>query len=274
MKPWRTIRSGNVELVVEVVGQGAPIIYGHGLTSRRQTTLDQLSCLTKHYQVIAFDQRGHGDSSPITSPALYSADLMVQDFIAIMDSLGIARAIVGGESMGAAVALLFAMQAPERVAALLLTAPAFGGKEPNQGKAQVQEMGRAISNPGMEAYLRYSAENQRTRLGWPLEAVSYVAQMQSAHHPQSLATACQAVMEWRILEDLTPLSALEFPVCIVGWPNDLLHPIKLAQQMKEHFRNADLIEIPPLPELFVRPGLIGQIYGDFLVRMEGAGGRV
>jgi len=71
------------------------------------------------YRVIAYDARGHGHSEIPDSPEAYSQDIMVQDMRGIMDTLGIAQAIVGGHSMGANVALNFALQYPTRCLGLI-----------------------------------------------------------------------------------------------------------------------------------------------------------
>lgn len=269
MSSIHNVLSGEVKLTVEVIGQGAPLVFAHGLTSRRHSILAQFTDLVDRYQIVAFDQRGHGQSDPITVPALFDPSLMAQDIGVVMDSMGIEQAIVGGESMGVATALLFALQNPARIRALLLTAPAIGGNMDGIGREQIREMGRAIESLGLEGYLQHSAEFQRTQLGWPPEATAYLAQMQGGHNSSSLATACLAVAEWRILQDLSPLRSLVCPVCIVAWPGDLLHPIELAREMHLTFPQADLIEIDPLPAVFLQPATIGQAYGVYLSRLEG-----
>ena len=51
------------------------------------------------HRIIAFDQRGHGDSTPIRDLSLYEPAAMAADSAEILDAFGIERAIIGGESM-------------------------------------------------------------------------------------------------------------------------------------------------------------------------------
>ena len=124
-----TVNSNGARIVVEVQGEGPPLIFAHGLTGYRRTTQAQFATLLDRYMVVSFDQRGHGASSPLTEPGAYEVGLMAEDLAQVMNALSIERAIIGGESMGAATALEFALRYPERVSHLLLTAPAFGGEE-------------------------------------------------------------------------------------------------------------------------------------------------
>lgn len=257
------ISSGPVELAVEVLGDGPPLIFAHGLTGYRRSARLQLGPLADRYTIIAFDQRGHGDSTPIVDPMLYDAAAMAADIGVILDKLGVERAIVGGESMGAATALLFALSQPQRVSALLLTAPAFGDQR-NAESEGVHTMGDAIARMGLPHFLAAAALRQRDELGWPPQAIEAVAAMQGGHQTASLATACRTVADWVILPDLSVVAALPMPVCVIAWPDDPLHPIVLAQRLVGFLAHGRLAHFPPLPEIFVHGEAIGQIYSEFL----------
>lgn len=257
------VLSDGLELAVESFGSGPPLIFAHGLTGSRRNTRDQFAPLADRYRIIAYDQRGHGDSTPVTDPALYDASRMASDMAAILDALDIRRAIVGGESMGTATALLFALKWPQRVKALLLTAPAFGDA-PNPEREWIRDAGKLIASQGMKTWLEQSAEMQRNELGWPQAVIDYIAEIRRTHNPASIAVACQTVVDWVILPDLQALAALDFPTCIIAWPNDPLHPIGLARRMADVFPNARLELLPSLVHLFSQPAVFGEIYGRFL----------
>jgi pimeloyl-ACP methyl ester carboxylesterase len=74
------------------------------------------------YRVIAFDNRGHGQSEKLYDLAQYGAPLMAEDARRLLDHLGIARAHVIGYSMGARIAAFLSLAHPERVARIV-----FGG---------------------------------------------------------------------------------------------------------------------------------------------------
>lgn len=73
--------------------------------------------------VVTVDLLGHGRSDRPTDPLLYSMTAFGEQVVALLDHLGAERAVVGGTSLGANVALETVVLAPERVRGLLLEAP-------------------------------------------------------------------------------------------------------------------------------------------------------
>ncbi len=107
-------------------GEGDPVLLLHGFGS--SLTINWVNpgwvkTLTEAgYRVIAFDHRGHGQSSKSYDPQDYHPAAMAGDAAALLDHLGIERAHVMGYSMGARVAAFTALGHPEMPATLV-----FGG---------------------------------------------------------------------------------------------------------------------------------------------------
>jgi len=88
------------------------VVLIHGVGMNRSVWAPQIDALTEHYQVIAYDMLGHGDSAlPTAEPTL---DEYASQLEALLDALRIERAHVIGHSMGALVALEFALAHPLR----------------------------------------------------------------------------------------------------------------------------------------------------------------
>jgi 3-oxoadipate enol-lactonase len=83
--------------------------------------------LSKHYRVVAFDQRWHGRG--IRSPKFRFADC-ADDVVSVLDALGVDQAVIAGYSMGGAVAQLVWLRHRPRVSGLVLCSCArnFRGK--------------------------------------------------------------------------------------------------------------------------------------------------
>ena len=257
-----TARDG-IEIAAEALGVGPPLAFAHGLTSHRRISRLQFEALADRYRVILYDQRGHGESAPVTDPALYGVVRMGDDMRAVLDAFGIERATVGGESMGAATALAFALAHPERVERLLLTAPAFGDAD-NAGRDRLLEMADEIERWGMPEFLELVARRQREQFNWGPDLIAFVASMIGAHQPASIAAALKAVSAWRPFSDLSVLARLRCPVFILAWDHDPLHPLELARRMAAHLPNARLHQMEPPPALFRDPPLVGRLYREFL----------
>jgi len=261
------INSGGIRLAVEMFGDGDPLIFAHGLTGNRQHTQRQLSPLGDSFTIITYDQRGHGASTPVTQAAMYTADAMAEDMARILDHLGIDSAIVGGESMGAATTLTFALKYPHRVQQLLLTGPAFGDR-PNREAQRLQLLGTLIQTQGMDACLAGMPARMKQEQGASDDVISYITDMWHSHDPQSLAVALQAVSTWVILQDLDVLRQLDCPVKIIAWDGDPLHSLQLAEKFHKTFPNSTLETIASLSLLFEQPDIIGKTYQAMLTNMQ------
>jgi pimeloyl-ACP methyl ester carboxylesterase len=103
---------------------GEPILLIHGFASNHRVNwvdprwVETLAGAGR--RVVAFDNRGHGQSEKLYSPADYRADLMTQDAANLLAHLRIGRADVMGYSMGARLASFLALYRPSLVRALIL----------------------------------------------------------------------------------------------------------------------------------------------------------
>ncbi len=140
--------SDGVEIAYLDTGGGdgkLPVLLIHGFASNVATNwvnTGWVSFLTKAgYRVIAFDNRGHGESQKLYDLVDYGAPLMAEDARRLLDHLGIARVNVIGYSMGARIAAFLTLAHPERVARVV-----FGGLGINmvRGMAGTGPIARAL----------------------------------------------------------------------------------------------------------------------------------
>jgi pimeloyl-ACP methyl ester carboxylesterase len=110
---------GEVRLAYSVAGSGPPLVLIHGAYVDRRMWAPQVAFLRDRYRVVTLDLRGHGETGP-TRAERYTIPLLAGDLGALLDHLGIERAVLGGLSMGGMIAQSFAARRPERVRALVL----------------------------------------------------------------------------------------------------------------------------------------------------------
>jgi pimeloyl-ACP methyl ester carboxylesterase len=114
--------SNGVKIHYTVAGKGDPVILIHGLFGSAKTNWELPGVtaeLAKHYQVIALDCRGHGQSDKPEAEGAYGTN-MVEDVVHLMDHLHIARARVVGYSMGGMITMKLAVTHPDRVVSAVL----------------------------------------------------------------------------------------------------------------------------------------------------------
>src|SRR3954453_8102095 len=117
-----------VTLAGERAGSGLPVILLHGLTATRRYVLMGSRYLARAgVELVGFDARGHGASSPGPLREAYEYADMVGDLETVIAAGGAAVGL-GGNSMGAATSAAYALQHPERVSALVQVTPGFGGR--------------------------------------------------------------------------------------------------------------------------------------------------
>lgn len=113
-----------------VTGTGEPILLVHGFSSSAHVNWvapGWIKTLTEAgYRAIAFDHRGHGQSSKSYDTADYTPQAMAGDAVALLDHLGIGTAHVFGYSMGARVSTFMALSDPDRVHSLILGGLGYG----------------------------------------------------------------------------------------------------------------------------------------------------
>ena len=109
-----------IEIDYEVTGSGRAVLMSHGYGATGRMWDGQHRVLGDRYRLISWDMRGHGQTVSPDDPAQYSLDLTVADMKALLDHLGIRRAVIGGLSLGGYVSLAFALAHPATVEALII----------------------------------------------------------------------------------------------------------------------------------------------------------
>ena len=149
--------ASGVRIAWERRGSGPPLLLIHGLGYARWGWEPVVDELAEHHEVVLFDNRGIGDSEAPAGP--YSARMLAEDLVAVLDAAGLERAHVLGTSLGGMVALKVALDWPERVDRLVLACTTPGGEGaapmPEQTLRLIQE------SPGLprELAMRRGVEN-------------------------------------------------------------------------------------------------------------------
>lgn len=108
-----------VDIAYSSVGEGTPILLVHGFASNASVNWEAprwYKALSEAgYQVIALDNRGHGQSSKFYEETDYQLETMAGDAVKLLDYLEIDRAHVMGYSMGGRITAMLSYLHPDRV---------------------------------------------------------------------------------------------------------------------------------------------------------------
>lgn len=144
----------------EALGRGDPLIFLHGWLGSWRYWWGSMQALSTHYRTFALDLWGFGDSSKASDR--YSFAGYVEMLDAFIDRLGIAQPVIlVGHSLGAAVALRFAMEKSDRVTRLVAVSLPLGPEYmsvvlPEDGDEDILDRlySHANSYPEVESELR------------------------------------------------------------------------------------------------------------------------
>jgi len=128
--PKLTTPCGNISYDVIKAAQhttASPLLLSHGFGATSAMFAPNVPLLATHRDVVTWDLRGHGASESPADPACYSADKALADIGALLDTLDIPQAVLGGHSLGGYLSLSFTLAYPDLVTALILigTGPGF-----------------------------------------------------------------------------------------------------------------------------------------------------
>lgn len=254
-----------MRLAVEEAGEGTPVVLLHGLTATRRYVVMGSKLLARaRHRVIAYDARGHGDSEPGVA---YDYGALTADLVEVLDGAGIDDAVLAGASMGAHTALRLALEAPDRVRALVLVTP---GHDPDtlgdpDRLARWDALARGLREGGVEGFVAaYGEPDVPPALR---DTVLTVLRQRLARHlhPEAVADALEQVPRSAPFARLDDLAAISVPTVVVGSrdESDPDHPLALAEAYAAAIPGARLvIEAEGKPPLAWQGGQLSWVIAE------------
>lgn len=130
-----------------VHGAGETIVLIHGVGMDQRSWQPQIEALSRNHRVVTYDMLGHGESR-LPAEGVQLADFAEQ-LLHLLDHLQVSQAHVVGHSMGALVALEFALRHPARCSRLLALNAVF--RRCAEQRAAVLERARTLQSEGVAA---------------------------------------------------------------------------------------------------------------------------
>ncbi len=224
-------------------GEGSPVILLHGFFYDSYLWAANIDALAENFKVYALDLWGFGYST--REPLDYDYQLYVDQVLLFMDSLGISRASLVGQSMGGGTAILFCVQYRERVNKLLLVAPAglpnplpltvkfF--KLPGIGEFFLGLNSNALRRKNLKDFWIHNAE---------LLTESYFENVTRFHKidktTEVLLTILRKQFFYKLSDEINCLAQMEVPILLVWGREDKAVPLRCGQEMHRILKGSRL----------------------------------
>jgi pimeloyl-ACP methyl ester carboxylesterase len=112
------LRRPDAEIYYEVVGDGPPLLFAHGLGGNHLSWWQQVAHFAPNYTCVVFSHRGFPPSSRV--PGARAPDAYADDLAALIDELALRDVTLVAQSMGGWTCLEYALRAPQDVRALVM----------------------------------------------------------------------------------------------------------------------------------------------------------
>ena len=233
------IKVNDMEMYYEVHGRGFPLLLIMGLKRNTEWWYRQIPELSRHFQVIAFDNRGAGRTDKPESD--YSIPMFAGDTAGLMDALGIEKTHVLGISMGGYIAQELAISRPDLVQGLVLGCTSCGGRK---AVLMSEEMRNAyVANEGLtneqilqkDMHIFFSDEFIANQ---PKQIEQFVQiSMRHVQPPSAFLRQFNACLGHDTVDQLADISA---PTLIMAGDDDHLVPTENSIILKELIPQAGL----------------------------------
>jgi 3-oxoadipate enol-lactonase len=243
-----------VSLHHRIDGDGERVLVLAGsLGSTLEMWEPQLPALTDRFRVVRFDHPGHG-GSPL--PSVRSVEGIAAEVVALLDELGLERVSFGGLSLGGAVGMRLALDAPDRLDRLVLCATSMRFATPEFWEERV----RAVREQGVEAIADVVLERWFTP---EFGDVRRYRDMLVATPSEGYARCCEALRDWDVRG---LLGSVKIPTLVVAGADDPSTPPGDLEAIAAEIPEARLVVIDDARHLVnvERPAEVNEALVAFL----------
>ncbi|MDQ6773416.1 MAG: alpha/beta fold hydrolase [Candidatus Dormibacteraeota bacterium] len=222
------MRSGcrDIDVAWHDWGRGEPLVLVHGLADDHRAWRHVLPALALDHRVIAYDLRGHGETSLGDSEARLAQ--LADDLVAFLDVAGLGAPDLAGFSLGGTVVLKVAIDHPERVRRLIPIATSSRVGKQAAGWYQERAALAAEGADRLHPVLREDTELQLGRAPDLLEA-HWRIRRESTADPRGFEAGCRAMARLHA-EPLDPdLHRIKAPTLVVSAAEDPLCPPRAGE---------------------------------------------
>lgn len=231
-----------------------PLVLLHGATGSHLDWPGELRRLPAA-TVLVPDLPGHGRSD---GPGRQSVEAYAAVVLEFLDTLGIRRAIIGGHSMGGAIAQMLALDSPSRVAGLILLGTGA------RLRVHPDVLGRILVDPAgvYDLLIKWMWAE-----GTPESFLRRGRQQMAANDPQTVYGNLAACNAFDVMDRLGEIAA---PTLVIGGTADRMTPLKYSEYLADHIPAAEMVTVEGGGHMMAleQPQVVAQAVSSWLTRTD------
>lgn len=213
------------------------LVFSNSLGTTHRMWDPQVEALSRHFRLLRYDTRGHGQSS--VTPGPYTIEKLAGDVLYLLDILKIERACFCGLSMGGMIGMILGSTAAQRFHKIALCNTAAKIGTPDVWNARVT----AVQQGGMKAVAAGVLDRWLTanyRAAHPAETSQVLAMLEGTD-PAGYTACCGAVRDFDYREQL---HRVQVPTLVIAGSHDPATPPADGRFLADHIRGAKSVELP------------------------------
>jgi 3-oxoadipate enol-lactonase len=218
--------------------QSETILLLHGNAESGAAWYGWVPSLARRYRVVRPDMRGFGASTPMPSDFPWTLDIVIGDFVRLMDTLGIERFHLVGAKIGGTIARAFAARRPERV----LTLTVVGTPPPmREGAAErAPELAEEFERHGVEHWARRTMAGRRGGT-FPPEGVEWWIQFMGR---TAVSTQIGFMKTIACADIRADLPRIRCPTLVITTDGSGLASVDETRAWQQQIANSSLVVLP------------------------------
>lgn len=229
-------------------GSGIPVVFQHGLCGNAAQPREVFPA-DPSLRRVTVECRGHG-ASEAGDLAAFSIATFADDVAAVIENLGLGRVVIGGISMGAAIAMHLAVKRPNLVRGLIIARPAWAcsaAPENNKPNAEVGELLNRLPPKQALAQFQQSATAKMLSAEGPDNLATLLSFFRREPVSVTSALLCAIAADGPGVTE-SEMKSLRIPTLVIGHGIDVIHPWHHAEELAGLVPGAELVRITPKAE--------------------------
>lgn len=216
----------------------APVlVFSNSLGTTLQMWDAQLADFSKHFRILRYDTRGHGQSS--VTPGPYSIEQLSHDVLHLLDAFQLSQVSFCGLSMGGMTGMFLGAHEPSRFRKIVLCNTAAKIGTPESWNARIE----AVQQRGMKAVTSAVIERWFTtsfRTTHATQARAMLSMLENSN-PDGYVSNCAAVRDFDHRESL---SAINLPALVLSGTHDPVATPADGRFLVERISGSRFVEVP------------------------------